>query len=311
MPRITLAGNNLASIFTLDLLLEVAQRDELLVIAPEQMPDPAWQESLASYAAGVGVDCIMPSDVNETDVVKRVAAQEPDLFLSVYYTQLFRGELMSVIRGKALNFHPSLLPLHRGNAPLIWAIAEGDSMTGLSVHHIDAGIDTGCVVVQRKLPIHERDTGYELHRKMAKLVRATAAEIVRDVVAGQSLPAGREQSGPSSYHSIRDPRLNHLAWSDPCERIRNIVRALAPPLPGAYSLLNGIPVVVARVDRADVGWSRMQKTPGMIEIGRDGTPVVWAGDGALRLTAVVADGAVTPGATLVTAGRLGEGQVLG
>ena len=91
----------------------------------------------------------------------------------MYYTQLFRA-LLDAMRGRyALNFHPSLLPRHRGVAPLIWAIAEGDAKAGLTVHHIDADVDAGRIVMQRPLPIHRDDTGFSLHMKTAKLVRAT------------------------------------------------------------------------------------------------------------------------------------------
>ena len=310
MPRVALAGNNLAAVYTLDLLLEVLEPAELLVIVPHLSDRPDWQESLAAHAKVHEVACLAPANVNEPEVAKHVASHDPDLFLSVYYTQIFRGELMEAIEGRALNFHPSLLPRHRGNAPLIWAIVEGDSMTGLSVHHIDAGIDTGNVVVQRPLPIHVNDTGYVLHRKMANLVRATAGEIIRDFLAGKPIPPGLEQSGQASYHSLRNPRVNHVDWSDPRERIRNIVRALAPPLPGAFSLVAGTPLVMVRVDPVEAPTGTWHKTPGMVEVGSANTPIVWARDGALRLTTIVVDGRTEPGSVLVGSGRLAEGQVL-
>jgi len=310
MPRLALAGNNLAAVYTLDLLLEAVEPDDLLLIAPRPSDQPDWQESLAAHARAREVACLAPANVNEPEIAERVASHNPALFLSVYYTQIFRAELMEAIGGRALNFHPSLLPRHRGNAPLIWAIVEGDRMTGLSVHHIDAGIDTGNVVVQRPLPLHENDTGYVLHPKMAKLVRATAGEIIRDLLAGKPIPPGLEQSGPASYHSARDPRVNHIEWSDPRERIRNIVRALAPPLPGAFSLVAGMPLVISRVDPVEAPAGAWPKTPGMVEVGSANAPIVWAGDGAVRLTTVMVDETAMPGSVLIESGRLAEGQVL-
>lgn len=310
MPRLVLAGNNLAAIHTLDLALEALAPDAVLVVAPHPDGRPDWQKSLASHARALGVDCTTPGDVNDPDVTKRVASHDPDLFLSVYYTQLFGPELLEVIGGKALNFHPSLLPLHRGNAPLIWTLVDGDTQTGLSVHHIDSGVDTGPLVLQRTMPIHESDTGHSLHSKMANLVRAAAAELLRDFVAGRPIPAGQPQSGASSYHSVRDPRINHLDWSEPREKIRNIVRALAPPLPGAFSLVRGARVLLARVDPVATPVGASHKAPGMIEVARGQSPLVWAGDGALQLTTVVLDDDLRPGAALVEAGLITEGEVL-
>ena len=147
MPRIALAGNNLAAAYTLDLVLGVVAPGDVLALAPPG-PQPSWHVSLGTHADERGVMCLTPKDVNDPAVVAAVADHDPALFLSVYYTQVFWGELMEVIAGRAVNFHPSLLPRHRGNAPLIWAIAEGDSTTGLTVHHIDEGIDTGRVIRQ-------------------------------------------------------------------------------------------------------------------------------------------------------------------
>jgi methionyl-tRNA formyltransferase len=310
MPRVALAGNNLAAVLALDLLLEAVPPDDVLVIAPPSSEQRQWQQSLALHAEALGVECITPTDVNEAAVAERVAAHDPALFLSVYYTQIFRGELMEVIQGKALNFHPSLLPRHRGNAPLIWAIVDGDRVTGLTVHHIDAGVDTGNVIVQRKMAIQDHDTGFVLHRKLANLVRATAGELIRDFLAGKPMPPGQEQTGRASHHSARDPRVNHLVWSDSRERVRNIVRALAPPLPGAFALVEGEPLVLARVDPIETPASGARKTPGMVEVGPGQDVLVWAEDGPLRLTAAVVNGAVRPGSTLVESGRLVEGQVL-
>jgi methionyl-tRNA formyltransferase len=105
--------------------------------------------------------------------------------------------------------------------------------------------------------------------------------------------------------------VNHLDWSDPSERIRNIVRALAPPLPGAFSLLpGGDPLVIAQIDPDEAPAGAWQKAPGMVEIAPAGAPLVWAGDGPVRLTNVVIGGATQPGSALVESGRLAEGLVL-
>jgi methionyl-tRNA formyltransferase len=196
-------------------------------------------------------------------------------------------------------------------APIVWAIAEGDQMTGLTAHYIDEGIDTGPVIVQRALPIHPEDTGYRLHLKMAWLVRATAAELLRLFLAGESFPSGIAQSGTATYHSRRDPELNRLDWASPRRRIRDIVRALAPPLPGAFTLLSGEPLVIARVDLVPEIEGGRTLRPGMVELPRDGAPIVWAADGPLTLAAVVDDGEIVPGQQLPRRRGLRSGQVLG
>jgi methionyl-tRNA formyltransferase len=280
--RVVLAGNNAAAVDVLDLLLEAVTPDAVLAVAPPGAPSAPWQRSLAAAAAERGVECLTPSSVNDAATVARVRDHRADILLSVYYTQLFGPELIAAVEGPLLNFHPSLLPRHRGHAPLIWAVVEGDSVTGLSVHHIDSGIDTGPLLYQRSLPIHPLDTGYDLHQKMRFLVRAAAAELLRSWVAGEPLPEPLEQTGVASVHSLRDPQVNHLSWTDSRERIRNIVRALAPPLPGAFVEAAGRRLVIAAVEPAG-GEGLPSRPAGMVDRDSRGYPLVWAADGPVRL----------------------------
>jgi methionyl-tRNA formyltransferase len=307
--RVVLAGNNLAAVYALDLLLEVVEPTDVLAVAPEPKRVADWQDSLESAAQAAGVPCIAPADVNDPEILERIGDHGADLLLSVYYTQIFKPDLLELVNGPILNVHPSLLPRHRGTAPVIWAIVEGDTNTGLTVHHIDAGIDTGNIVLQHRIPIHPDDTGYQLHLKLAKLARAAVADLIRDWAEGRPIPVGQEQTGDESSHSNRDPRVNHLNWSLDRARIRNIVRALAPPLPGAFSLLDGQVLAIAKVDPVDYSDSPA-KPAGMIELPRTGAPLVWAADGPLRMAAFVDDGVTRPGEDLQAFRNVAQGQIL-
>lgn len=275
----------------LDLLLERLPPSDVLVLAPPAGNRADWQDSLADAAAARDVQALVPDDVNEAAIVEAVASHRTELLLSVYYTQIFRTDLLQAINGPAINFHPSLLPRHRGNAPVIWAIVEGDSVTGLTVHHLDRGIDTGRVVRRHSMPIHPLDTGFELHSKMNRLVQGTAADLLRDYFSGEPVSPGEEQTGTASSHSRRDPQVNHLDWSLPAARLRNIVRALAPPLPGAFFRLGDRAIVLAEVEV--VASSGQARASSMVELESDGTPVVWAADAPLRVVSFV-DGAGIP-----------------
>jgi methionyl-tRNA formyltransferase len=275
--------------------------EAILVVAPPTAARGGWQEALASAARAAGAPTLEPENVNNAEVVAAIAAHHADLLLSVYYTQLFSDELRAAVEGPALNFHPSLLPRHRGTAPVIWAIVEGDAVTGLSVHHIDSGIDTGRLVCQRSLPIHPLDTGFQLHMKLALLARGVAAEILRYYLRGEGIPNGHEQTGETTVHTSRDPRVNHLDWTTSRERVRNIVRALAPPLPGAFVEVGGRRLILAEVEPASAAGAP-PRLPGMVETDAEGQALVWAADGALRISSVVADGQRVPGGELHSLG---------
>jgi methionyl-tRNA formyltransferase len=308
MSRVLLAGSNEAACLVLDLLLEALPPDDILAVVPPGGVHHAWQPSLERHATARGVPVLAPLDVNDDATLAAVTAHRAELLLSVYYTQLFGERLLAALEGPAINFHPSLLPHHRGVAPLIWAIAEGDAMTGVTAHHIDAGIDTGRVVAQRKLPIHPDDTGHSLHRKAARLVAGTAADLLRGWLSGDGLPDGAAQSGRATSHSTGDPQLNRIDFSQPRGRIRDIVRALAPPLPGAWCEVGDRRLVLGRVTPVDAG-SAFAGTPGMLTRLPGGDWGVWAADGLLRIDAFHDDDGARPSADLM--GVVTEGQVAG
>jgi methionyl-tRNA formyltransferase len=287
--RVVLAGNNQAAVYVLDLPLERLAPAAILAIAPPAT-SATWQVSLDEEARARDVHVIAAEDVNDDATVQEVREHQAGLLLSVFYTQMFRPAFLAAVDGPALNFHPSLLPRHRGHAPLIWAIADGDTVTGLSVHHIDHAVDTGRLVARLPLPIHPDDTGFELHRKMALLVRAAAAHLLRLWLRGVPIPEGGEQSGEPTLHRRSDPALNHVDWTQPRARIRDVVRALAPPLPGAFARYRGMDVILGEVEFADA--QTVGHPPGMVEHDSDAYPLVCAGDGLLRLTSVVRDGEV-------------------
>ncbi len=305
-----LAGNNLAACHVLDLLVGALPVDQLLAIAPTGSARHTWQHSLASHAEERGVECLQPEDLNSEESVAAVRQFGGELLVSVYYTQIFHEPLLEAIGGPAINVHPSLLPRHRGFAPLIWAIAEGDRKTGLSIQLIDQGVDTGALLLQRSMPVHAEDTGYDLHLKMANLVRGSTARILRRFLEDRSLPEPRLQAGQATYHSASDPPLNHLSYDQPRARIRNIVRALAPPLPGAFSYVGPERITLARVTEVPESAIGAPRAPGMLQRTAAEELVVWAADGALRIDELVVRDQRLRGPEIPREPMLYEGVVL-
>lgn len=291
----------------LDLLLEVWPAGDLLVIVPPETVRHTWQPSVREAALRAGVAVIDPPDVNDSLVLEAVSAHEADLLLSVYYTQIFREPILSAVDGLALNFHPALLPRHRGTAPLVWAIAEGDTKAGMSVHEIALGVDTGPIRWQRPLAIHPDDTGYSLHLKASNLAAAIAADLIRRLVARRALPPAVEQTGAVTSHTSLDPQLNRIDWTQPVERIRNVVRALSAPLPGAYTSWRGDRLGLERVRTVMIGGP--SRTPGMVQIDASEGICVWAGDGAVRLEAIRRGDDIITGSALDSLG-INDGEVL-
>ncbi|NBW86590.1 MAG: methionyl-tRNA formyltransferase, partial [Planctomycetia bacterium] len=142
---------------------------------PGRRPPPNLMREAAT-AAGIGI--LDPERVNESGSVARLAALRPDLFVVCDYGQILCGELLGVPPLGGINLHGSLLPRHRGAAPVQWAIREGDALSGVSVIHMTPALDAGNVIVSRSTPVSERETAAELEQRLADL----GAGAVRDAV---------------------------------------------------------------------------------------------------------------------------------
>jgi methionyl-tRNA formyltransferase len=162
---------------------------------------------------------------------------------------MLQKEWLTVPHRGALNMHGSLLPKYRGRAPVHWAILKGEAVTGASLHYMLEKPDAGALVDQQAVPILENDTALEVSFKVAD----AAAQVLR-----RSLPAlmvGSAQARPldlraGSYFGRRRPEDGRIDWRQSARQIHDLVRAVAPPFPGAFTEVNGcrLAVLETRVD---------------------------------------------------------------
>jgi methionyl-tRNA formyltransferase len=234
--RAVLFGSNVAAILALGVLRR--RRIETAVVAPFRGPTHAWHASLYDHARGLGITALYdPHSVNGPLFVSEMSRFRPDIILSVYYNQLFDTRLLSLPRIGCFTLHPSLLPKDRGVAPLIWAILNHERRTGMTLHLIDEGVDTGPIVLQKAFPISPKDTGYALHMKAAREAGAMVDAFCRMLAAGR-IPR-RPQRGRPSYFPRDLPSRNAVRWTWSRRDVVDTVRALARPLPGAYAAFEG------------------------------------------------------------------------
>jgi methionyl-tRNA formyltransferase len=269
-------------------------------------PDPGerqWFASVAELAAAAGVPVITPADVNAPEVVEQVAKTRPDLLFSFYFRQMMRGELLGVPRLGALNMHGSLLPRYRGRAPVNWVLVNGEKETGVTLHYMDVKPDHGDVVGQRRVAIDRDDTALTLTRKLAEAARELLREVVPLLAEGRA-PRVPQQHRASSYFGGRRPADGEIDWTRDAEGIRNLVRAVTHPWPGAFSHLGGRKVLV--------WWAETRPgsaAPGALVLGADGTPRVGTGRGLLELVEVAeAGGEPTSGARWAREAELRGGE---
>ena len=273
--------------------------DVPLVITHEDDPAEAlWFERVADVAADLGLPCIAPADANAPEVFARVAALAPDFLFSFYYRRMLKAPLLAVAPRGALNMHGSLLPHYRGRAPVNWAVLHGERHTGATLHYMADKPDAGDIVAQQAVPILPDDTAREVFDKVTVAAEICLDRVLPALVAGTA-PRRPNDIARGSYFGGRTPEDGRIDWSRSAAEIHNLVRAVAPPYPGAFTSLAGVPARVLRARVLDAG--APAGTP-MLSIERE-PPLVPAAEGADVLVARCGGGGTLRIADLELEGR--------
>ena len=213
------------------------------------------------------------------------------------YDQILHSEILG--RCRFVNAHYAPLPEYRGRANVNWAIINGESSTAITVHVLAPGLDSGNILYRERVPIGPNDTVGNLYAVLNEMQREVLGEVVARYISGYDGEPQDEVN--ATYGCTRVPRDGEIDWSDSTKRIYALVRALAPPYPGAHTYLDGSRVTIVRARPLPNAPRYVGRIPGRI-IGRSrqsGHVDVLTGDGVLRIHEVLAgDTAVQPASTV-------------
>jgi methionyl-tRNA formyltransferase len=198
---------------------------------------------------------LQPAKARDEKFISELRGLEPDLIVVVAYGQILPQTILDLPKYGCLNVHTSLLPKFRGAAPIQWAIATGETETGVTVMKMDAGLDTGLIVSQRRTPILSADDSATLHDRLARLGAELLAQTIPDFVAGKIQPSPQPAAGVSHAPKIKkeDGRID---WNLPAESIRNRLRAFTP-WPGAFTFFSGTGILPVK-DRLEACPTKLQ-----------------------------------------------------
>ena len=217
-------------------LAALLARGEHVVAVVTHADDPRegdWFESVAGLARAHGLPCLTPSSPNLPEVADSLRPLAPDLVLSVWYRRLLGPALLALPRVAALNLHGSLLPRYRGRAPLNWVLVNGETRTGVTLHHMNEAADAGDIVGQRPIDIAPDDTALTLYQRMVKEGVDLLLESWPAVVAGTA-PRLPQDHARATLVPPRRPEDGRVEWTWPATRIANMIRAVTHPFPGAF-----------------------------------------------------------------------------
>jgi len=210
----------------------------LLVTHRDNPSENIWFDSVAAIAAARGIPIITPEDPNTEEVVARIRALEPDFLFSFYYRQMLKPPLLALPRHGALNMHGSLLPRYRGRAPVNWAVINGETETGATLHYMVEKPDAGDIVARQAVPILPDDTAFDVFNKVTTAAAQALDRVLPALLAGAA-PRTAQDLSQGSYFGGRTPQDGRIDWRWPAGKIHDLVRGVAPPYPGAFCELNG------------------------------------------------------------------------
>ena len=280
--------------------------DVPLVVTHEDSPgETIWFDSVAATAAEYGIAVRTPADPNTAELAREIAALAPDFLFSFYYRRMLKAPLLALPARGALNLHGSLLPKYRGRAPVNWAVLHGERETGATLHYMTGKPDAGDLVAQTAVPILPDDTAQEVFDKVTVAAEITLDAVLPGLVAGTA-PRRPQDLAQGSYFGGRRPEDGVIDWRRDAGAIHNLVRAVAPPYPGAFTTVGGVPARLLRTRVHDPATAATLTPTLGVRAGR--IVAHCGGGGGLEVLALEIDGQPT-GAAALTA-RFGPAPVL-
>lgn len=278
--------------------LEAAGFGIRTIISHEDDPgENVWFGSVRAWGEERGIPVLCPESVGTPEWRERIAALAPETIFSFYYRHMIRPEILDLAAAGAYNLHGSLLPAYRGRAPVNWVLVNGETRTGVTLHHMVAKPDAGDIVGQRAVQIAFEDTALTLYRKLCRAATELLAEVLPRIAAGTA-PRIPMDLSLGSYYGGRKPADGLIDWSWPALRVYNLVRAVTDPWPGAFTFLPaGQKMIVWRGMPENPGGGGTTADHGRVRLD-GGRVFVSAGEGRLELLEIEIEGRRIKGAAI-------------
>jgi methionyl-tRNA formyltransferase len=307
--KLVFFGTPEAAVPTLERLAEAGFEIALVVTQPDrpkgrgQEPSPSPVKE-AAQARGLAV--AEPARIKEPEFIETLRALRPEAMVVVAYGKIIPQAIIDIPPLGIINVHFSLLPAYRGAAPVQWAIASGETRTGVTTMRIDAGLDTGDILLERETEIGPEETAVELSRRLARMGADLLVETLEGVRTGAVTPRPQDHSR-ATYAPMLKREDGLIDWTWPAVKIHNRVRGFQP-WPGAYCVFRGQLLHLWRTRPAP---EAVAGPPGRLHPARRRLLVACGGDTALELLELQLEGRKRLPAEAFLAGqRIVEGERL-
>ncbi|KLO02214.1 UDP-4-amino-4-deoxy-L-arabinose formyltransferase, partial [Morganella morganii] len=201
--------------------------------------------SVARVSADMELPVYAPENVNHPLWVDRIRELKPDVIFSFYYRDMLSEDILALAPKGAFNLHGSLLPKYRGRAPINWAVLNGETETGVTLHKMVAKADAGDIVAQEKVTIGGDDTSLIVHGKVREAAETLLNKTLPLIEAGTYKTTAQDES-QATYFGRRCAEDGLIDWNQPAAQIHNLVRAVTEPYPGAFTFLGERKMIIWR-----------------------------------------------------------------
>ena len=280
MPRLVFAGSSDFAVPALEALADAHWEICAVLTQPDRPAGRRRQPTptpVRSRARERGLNVQTPLTLRDPAAVEALAELRPDMVVVVDYGLILPSSVLDLPPTGCINGHASLLPRWRGAAPIQHAILAGDSLTGISIMHMDEGLDTGPVYKMQSTEIGAMETGGELRERLAQLCATLLVETLPEILDGRLEPRPQDDT-LATYAGKLDPAVAEMDWSNPATTLARQVRAFAPR-PGAWTRRGAERIKLHRA----VALAEREGEPGEVwRTGPAGIDVA-AGAGSVRL----------------------------
>lgn len=298
---------------TLKALLE-SEHEVLAVITQPDKPKgrgKAMQFTpVKEVAVEAGVPVYQPKRVRDEAFVEQLRELNPDVIVVVAFGQIIPKSILELPKHGCVNVHGSLLPKYRGAAPIQWAVIDGEAVSGVTTMKMDAGLDTGDMLLVREIELADDETGGSLFDKLGALGAELLLETLEKLEKGGIVPVPQPETSPTPYAAMLTKKEGNIDWSASAVQIERLIRGLNP-WPSAYTHLDGKTLKIWKASVKD-GETGKEMQPGCVAEVTKHEIAVQTGEGLLCIEELQLEGKKRMTADAFLRGfALKQGTVLG
>lgn len=308
MKKIVFMGTPEIAVPSLKALVENGFDIPLVITQPDK-PKGRWQAMqyppVKEYALTAGLEVYQPEKIkNNTEVMEKLKSISPDFFAVVAYGKMLPQEVLDIPKIAPVNVHFSLLPKYRGPAPVNWAIMNGEEETGVDTMLMDAGMDTGDILLTAKTPILKKNAG-----ELADELAVTGANLlIKTLNEFENITPAKQDSDKATKAPMMNKEMGLINWSQDASQIERMIRAFTP-WPASYSILDSKKVKIFKSDVIDINHNAAAGT--VIDIEKESFTIA-CGNNALKIFELQLEGKKRMDTKSFLAGcKLEKGSIFG